>query len=174
VLVEDSKAIHDTAAGEQEVHAGATELRVEQGQVEAHNAETGQVATSKELGQARGNGREGRAVGHVVVDEAVDGGGRGRDGYARVDALGSCGCGLARREAYHHNLDGAVEAGMDTGGLDIDEGERPPQMEMAEHETPRVLGGPLQGGVPQVLPGAAKRCGWGLVWKQVDEGGARL
>ena len=47
-----------------------------------------EVAAVEEPGQARGDGPEGGAVGHVVVGDPVDGGGLGRDRDAGVHPPG--------------------------------------------------------------------------------------
>ena len=78
-LVEDVAGVDDLPPGHRERHPHPVVLGRQQPQVVFQDVEAGQVAAVEVSGQPRCDGPEGGDVGHVVVGDAVDGRGLGRD-----------------------------------------------------------------------------------------------
>src|SRR4051812_2884795 len=138
--VEERQGVVHLAAAQRELSAGPLELGGEEGQVEAGNAEAGQVGVTEEKGELGRPVREGRAVDDVFVADAVDGRRRERDRAAGVKPQLQRVRVAAWGVAQEGGLDDTVAAGVDAGGFEVDEDERAAQAEVSEHTTPWVRG----------------------------------
>jgi hypothetical protein len=122
--MEDHLSIQEPSTLNGEEHTCPLEFRQENGDVEATNVETRQVARFQELGESPGPSGEGRFVGYVLVGDTMYGGGFRRYRDSRIEAAYSFSYISLGGDPDDCELHDPVRNLVEAGRFQIQEGQR--------------------------------------------------
>ena len=134
LTVKDSLHVDHPPTPVVEVEVGSLELSDQHRQVEAPDIETPEVTGVDQLEQRFGASSEGFFVREVLVGNPVDRGRFGRNGDARFEAPDPFHHVALRRNSQDRHLDDAILLGAQSGGLQVEENERPVELDGQEHQ----------------------------------------
>ncbi len=113
-----------------ERHPGPYKLLDQERNIKPGQVVAGQVAAGQEVEDRLGALIERGAVGHVRIRDAVDGGGRRRNGNGRIDPLHQVFVLSVGQHLYNRNLHDAVGTRIDSGRLQIKDGDRAIELQL--------------------------------------------
>ena len=129
-FVKDILHVDEFTFAEIHVHTGPHKLLDQHRQIEAVRIETAEVASLDKLGQRLGDLRKKRAILHVFVRNAVNGRSFGRNRHSRIDPPRTDDLLAVGHNLDHRYFDDAVPCDVDAGRFQIEENDRPLEVEL--------------------------------------------